>query len=175
MYSPYKVLLRRLFFIDVDRTRYMSVGYYPARDYQPLVEFGASKKNGSTVLIIDDRQVAKLAECLPRICESMCANEQCGCSEGSFRLTTTATGGVARMYVDKQFISFRLADLQYMARIFHVVRNQLNVYTLSLPDVLAYATVALTSPTYIEPSLPTASKHIVYPQLFDELKTMLLN
>ena len=32
-----RVLLRRLFFINVDRTKYVSVGFYPARDYPPLV------------------------------------------------------------------------------------------------------------------------------------------
>jgi len=55
---------------------------------------------------------------------------------------------------------------------FHVVQNQLNVYTVSLPDVLVYVTVALTSTNYVEPA-PNASKHIMYPQLLKELKTIL--
>jgi len=32
MFDPKRVLLRRLFFIDVNRTRYVSVGFYPSRD-----------------------------------------------------------------------------------------------------------------------------------------------
>jgi len=57
---------------------------------------------------------------------------------------------------------------------FHVLQNQLKVYTLSLSltDVFDYMTVALTSVNYVEPA-PNASKHIVYSQLFDELKTAL--
>ena len=39
-FEPKNVLLRRLFFINEDRTKYVSVGFYPARDFQPLVEFG---------------------------------------------------------------------------------------------------------------------------------------
>ena len=33
-----RVLLRRLFFINEDRTKYVYVGLYPARDYVQLVE-----------------------------------------------------------------------------------------------------------------------------------------
>ena len=75
LFDPKGVLFRRLFFIDVDGTKYVSVGVYPNRDYLPSVEFGAVKKNGSTFIILSDQQVNKMAECLPRICDSMCGNE----------------------------------------------------------------------------------------------------
>jgi len=55
---------------------------------------------------------------------------------------------------------------------FHVLQNQLKVYTVPLSDVLTDVTVALTSVNYFEPA-PNASKHIMYSQLFDELKTAL--
>jgi len=42
-----RVLLRRLFFINFDRTKYVSVRFYPARDYQPLLDFGAIQSGGS--------------------------------------------------------------------------------------------------------------------------------
>ena len=38
--DPKRLLLRLLFFINEDRTNFVSVGFYPSRDYQPLVEFG---------------------------------------------------------------------------------------------------------------------------------------
>ena len=113
-----------------------------------------------------------MAECLPRICDSMCGNEQYVCKDGAFRLNTIGTNEVARLYLEKQYISLRLADLQYLREMFHVVQNQLNVYTLCLPDVLSYVTVALTSPNYVEPT-PYSSKHIMYSHLFEELKTLL--
>jgi len=91
----------------------------------------------------------------------MCGNEQYGCKEGNFRLNTTSSYRVARFYRDKQYIGLRLGDLQYLSIMFHVVQNQLHLYTLSLPDVLTYVTVALTSANYVD-SAPNASKHIVY-------------
>jgi hypothetical protein len=36
-FYPQKVLLRRTFFIDPDKTIYVSVGYYPARNYDRCV------------------------------------------------------------------------------------------------------------------------------------------
>ena len=127
--------------------------------------------NGSTILILDDRQVNKMAECLPRICESVCCNEQYGFKEGDFRLNTTGSYRIAQLYLDEQYIGLRYGDLHYLSRMFHVVQNQLKVYTPSMPDVLAYVTLAFTSVNYVEPA-PKASKHIVYSQMFEEHKTL---
>ena len=114
------------------------------------MQFGSVKKNGPTILILDDRQVNKMTECLPRICESMCGNEQYRCKEGNFRLNTTGSYRIARLYLDKQYIILTLVDLQCLSRTFHVFQNQLNVYTLSMPDFFAYVTVALSSINYVE-------------------------
>jgi len=38
LFDPKRVLLRRLFFIDEERSKYVSVGFYPARDYRPFVQ-----------------------------------------------------------------------------------------------------------------------------------------
>ena len=84
MFDPKKVLLRRPFFIDVDRTRYVSVGFYPSRDYLPFVKFGAVDKNKSTFITLNEQQINKMAECPPRICDSMCGNEQYVCKDGDF-------------------------------------------------------------------------------------------
>jgi len=102
----------------------------------------------------------------------MCGNEQYVCKDGAFRLNTIGNNGVARLYLEKQYISVRLADLQYLREMFHVVQNQLNVYTLCLPDVLSFVTVALTSANYLEPAT-YASRHIMFPHHFEELKTLL--
>ena len=40
-----------------------------------------------------------------------------------------------------------------------------------MADVLTYATAALSSTAYVELA-PSASRHVAYPQLFDELKTI---
>ena len=43
LFDPNRVLLRRVFFLDPDKIRYISVGYYPSRNYEPLVEIGTRK------------------------------------------------------------------------------------------------------------------------------------
>lgn len=38
-----RVVMLRLFFINKDNTKYVSVGFYLASAYQPLAEFGGGK------------------------------------------------------------------------------------------------------------------------------------
>ena len=42
LFDPNRVLLRRVFFLDPDKTRYISVGYYSSKNYQTLVEIGTT-------------------------------------------------------------------------------------------------------------------------------------
>ena len=168
-FDPKRVLLRRVFFLNEDKTRYVSVGFHPSKNYQPLVEFGGPRLKS---IILSDRHVAAMAECLPRICESMCGNAQYGYSDGAFRLNTTGKTKVARLYYEKEYITLKFQELRHMLYMFSVVQNQMNAYISALPDVITYVISALNSSTYIEPS-PTASKQILYPQLFEELKTIM--
>ena len=168
-FDPNRVLLRRVFFVNEDKTRYVSVGFYPTQNYQPHVEFGGPSIKP---LILEDQHVTTLAECLPKICASMCDDEQFACSDGIFRLTTTGSYKKARLYKDKHYITLTFQDLRYLNNMFHVVHNQLNSYIEALPDLMTYVLSALSSATYVEPA-STASRLILYPQLFEELKTIL--
>ena len=118
-FDPRRVLLRRTFFIE-DCSKYLSVGYYPARDYLPLVELGASNR---MPVRLEEEHVRTFAEHLPRICEAMCGDEQYSCVDGEFRLQTTGTYHVARVYHGKKYISLHLTELRYMMYMFHVVHN----------------------------------------------------
>jgi len=60
-FNPQRVLLRRLFFLNTNKTEHVSVGFYPARDYLPLVEFGVIQSCGSKAIILTDEQVYTLA------------------------------------------------------------------------------------------------------------------
>ena len=91
-----------------------------------------------------------------------------GCVSGAFRLTTPKIFGSTRLYFGTQYISLTILDLQYLARMFHIVQQQLRDYTIALPDVLSYMTFSISSVTYVEP-VPNASDLIVYRQLFEEL------
>ena len=170
--DPRRVLLRRVFFLNEDRTKHVSVGFYPTRDYKPQVEFGAVKRNKTTVLILVNQHVATLAAILPTLCESMCTGEPYVHKDGDFKLTASKGGNSARMYLHDEYISFKLVELRHLSFMFHVVQKQLDSYTNAMADVLTYATAALSSSVYIEPA-PGASKHVAYPQLFEELKTIL--
>jgi hypothetical protein len=134
--DPRRVLLRRVFFINEDRNKYVSVGFYPTRDYRPQVEFGAAKRNKTTVLILVDQYVATLAAILPRVCESMCAKEPYVYKDGDFRLTATRAGNSARMYLHDEYISLKLAELRHLSFMLHVVQKQLGAYSNATADVL---------------------------------------
>jgi len=55
---------------------------------------------------------------------------------------------------------------------FHIVQNQLKLYITALPDLMTYVISGLSSDIYFEPAA-NASNLILYPRLFEELKTIL--
>ena len=77
-FDPKRVLFRRLCYINEDRTKYVSVGFFPTRHSQPFVEFGVARKNGSNFIILNDMQIDTITEYVPRMCESMFNNENAG-------------------------------------------------------------------------------------------------
>ena len=159
------VLLRRLFFINEERTKYVSVGFYVARDYLPLFEFGDLwRAGGPKTLILSHEQMDALAETLPTLWEDICTGEAGGrrCESGAFRLDVTRSRRAARLYVDSQFISLTSRDIEYLSRVFSIVQQQLRDYIVALQDVLPHITATVTSVTYVEPT-PEASKNIIFP------------
>jgi len=78
-FDPNRALLRRVFFLDENKTRYVSVAFYPSMGYMPMVEFGGSKIGP---IRLTEQQVMALVEHLPplycndhgRPCVSACAH-----------------------------------------------------------------------------------------------------
>jgi len=89
------ILLRRLFFINSNRTKYISVCFYPARDYQPLVDFGAIRRGGSNSILLKDELIDTLADCLPKMLVSVCDGKgtRAGCVSGAIRLSPPKSSG----------------------------------------------------------------------------------
>jgi len=140
----------------------VSAGFYPARDYLPLVEFGVLRRGGGPkTLILNDEQVDALAETLPTLREDMCIGEARGrsCESGASRMDVTRSWRTARLYVDSEFISLTLKDIEYLSRMFIIVQQQLCDYIVALQDVLPHVSATLTSVTYVEPA-PEASKNV---------------
>jgi hypothetical protein len=161
--------LRRIFFIDCDWTRYVSVGYYPSRNYAVLVEFGGSSFKP---IVLTEANVRNLAEQLPTLCEKMCSDEKYQCENGNFKLFTTRTYRTTRLKLDNNYIVYKLNDLQYLLRIFYVIQNQQINYLEAMPEIMDYAVHAFTATVYVEAPV-NANKYIVYPQLFKNLKALL--
>jgi hypothetical protein len=102
----------------------------------------------------------------------MCGNEQYSWKDDVFRLTTIGSYKTARHYLDKQYINYKLHELQVLSNMLHIIQNQLSIYTDAMPDVMAYSITALTSVDYVEPT-PYMSKRILYETLHEELKNVL--
>jgi hypothetical protein len=102
----------------------------------------------------------------------MCGNEQYGRCDGPFILNTTGSYRIARLYMDKHFVALKFQELRYLQNMFYIVQNKLNLYINALPDLMTYVISALSSDTYVEPAA-NASNFILYPLLFEELKTIL--
>jgi hypothetical protein len=104
--------------------------------------------------------------------EAICDDEQYQCKDGVFRLTTIGSYKIARLYLDKQYINYKLHEFHVLSNMFHVIQNQLTIYTFAMPDVMAYSISSLTSVDYVEPT-PEMSKRILYEVLYEELENAL--
>jgi len=93
-FDPNRVLRRRVF-INEEKTRYVSVGFYSAQNYQTLAEIGGLRIKP---LIVREQHVATMAVSQLRICDAMRDNGQFGRSDGAFRLNTSGSYGTARLW-----------------------------------------------------------------------------
>jgi len=59
------------------------VGYYPARGYQPLAEFGGAKKLPP---LLDAQQLQTLAENIASLCNALSANEHSSKKDGDLKM-----------------------------------------------------------------------------------------
>jgi hypothetical protein len=61
--------MRRLFFINEDKTKFVSVCFHPASAYQPLAEFGGSK---FTSILLAQYYLDQLASYLHDLNQAIC-------------------------------------------------------------------------------------------------------
>jgi len=167
--NPNRAMLRRVFFIAEDKSKFVSVGYFPARGYQPLAEFGGAKK---LPLLLDIQQLQILAENIATLCNALSTNEHFSKKDGAFKMSTTGSYRIARVYLGKQYLSFTYRELCNLAYIMYMIQNQLTFYTAAMTDVIAHIDAAHDSVTFVEPS-SKANKSINYYQLFEEIKSVL--
>jgi hypothetical protein len=167
---PARVLLRHVFFLNDDKSRYVSVGFYPARYYQVLSEFGGPR---IAPITITEQHVNILAEHLPKLCEAMCRGDATRAKTVYSDYSVLELAMFARMYQDTRFVIFKLDALRYLMNMLHIVQVLQTKYILAQDDVRAYAIGVLRSTEFVELQ-PTICGLIPYDQLFDELKTPLI-
>ena len=137
LFDPTSVLLRRVFFLDPDKTRYISIGYYPSRNYQPLVEIGSPKQHP---VQLTDHHVSTLADHLAGQVDALWRDEFYTVRDADFAMhsatpykTAILTVGVKQ---NKKSVSLKLHELRYLSYIFLIVLNQLAKYTEAMSDVM---------------------------------------
>ena len=168
-FDPNRVLLRPFIFIrSRKKNKYISIGYYPTRNYQPLVETRGPEKSP---IILTHRHVRLMAEHLPAQCEAPCNDAHYICRNEDFNMNTAVGYRVARVSQGKRYICFKLHELRNLSYIFFMVRNLLTRYTESMNDVMNYVTTALYSNKFFEPPI-NASNAVLYYHLFEELKSI---
>ena len=165
-----RVPLRRVYFLNEEKTRYVSVGFYPSENYRVLVELGGPRIVPIRLAL---QQVRTLMDALPALCDAMQCGELYTRKDGAFRIRSGRTHNCARLYHGKRCVSFRLADLRYMATMLHVVEALQSQYILAQADVMSYAYGALISLVFAVPHRSSECP-IPFDQLCAELKLQLL-
>ena len=83
--NPNRAMLRRVFFIAEDKSKFVSVGFYHARGYQPLAEFGGVKK---LPLLLNAQQLQTMADNIAALCNALSTNEHFSTKDGDFKMNT---------------------------------------------------------------------------------------
>ena len=140
-------VLRRVFFIDPAKTKYISVGFYPSRNYQPLFEIGSPNSNP---LILMDLHVKTMAVNLPAQCDALFTDEFYKVLDGDLRMSTssiykTAVISLGSKKRNKKSMYFKLHELRYLSYIFFIVQNQLIKYTEAIAVAMNYDLSSLSS------------------------------
>jgi hypothetical protein len=133
------------------------------------VEFGSPR---ITPICLTAHQIKTVWDNLPNLCDAMRRAETFTCREALLRLQTTAKLGVAKMYLGRAYIYFKLNELQNLLSLAHFIADQHTKYILAQNDFVQYTVAALGTTEFFE-SHPTATNLIIFDQLFDELKTVL--
>ena len=126
LFDPNRVLLRRVSFLDPDKTKYTSVGFYPSRNYQPLVELGRPKV---TPLLLTDSHVQTLAEHLPSQLDALWRDEFYNVHDGDFSMHSATPYKTPLLFAgakkNRKTIFLRMPEFRYLTYIFPLVQNQL--------------------------------------------------
>ena len=119
----------------------ISVGFYPARHYQPLVEIGSPK---SASVLLTAQHVKTLSEHLPAQIDALWRGDFYNVMDGEFVMHSASPFNTAILTVDKKknrrSVLIKLNDLRYLSYIFPMMENQLIKYTEAVYYTILYTT-----------------------------------
>lgn len=164
---PERVLLRRVYFLNKQHSKYISFGFYPNRDSLPHVEIGSSRQGP---IVLTPYLFSTLALHLPKLCEHLCKDKPYKCTEMGFQLRTV--GKLVKVKLYKNCIVLKSDEINYLLTNIIFLQNQLARYEICTPDVKDYTAEAMTLKTFVLPN--NACPYMLYDVLFDELKSNLV-
>jgi hypothetical protein len=134
------------------------------------VEFGGPR---ITPICLTEQQIKTVWDNLPNLCDAMRSGLTFTCRDSLLRLQTTDTVGVAKTYLGRDYINLKLNELQNLFSLAPFIADQQTKYILAQNDVVQCTVAALGSTEFVEPH-PTSTNLILFDQLFDELKSVLV-
>ena len=136
------------------KIKYISVGFYPARNYQPMLEIGTLK---SAPIILTDQHVKTLSDHLPGQFGALWRRDFYNLMDGEFAMHSASPFNTAILTVGKKknrkSVFIKLKDLRCLAYIFPLVENQLVKYTEAMPDMMNFVLATLNSTSCVDPPL----------------------
>jgi hypothetical protein len=95
--DPNRALLRRAFFLNKERNKYISVAFYPQQGYSVLVELGTAK---FAPLRLSERLFTKVTEHVPALIQAICADEYYVSDvDDNFKVVTGSSSQTAKFFL----------------------------------------------------------------------------
>jgi hypothetical protein len=162
-------VLRRLYFLNSERSKYACLGFYPQRGYRAFFELVEARL---PPVVLPPLLFPTVARHTPKLCEHLVRGEQYKCDELSFRVQTAANNS-ARVIFERASITLKLYELEYLMRNLPTLANQLARYKLSEADVLTYAQNVVGATNFVPPPKEHACVFVQYDVLFEEINKYL--
>ena len=163
-----RVLPRRVYFLNEERYRYVSMGLYPSDNYEVLAGFGGPRIALSPSPSITSGRWRKPCRRYAMLCNAV---NYTRAKTVPFVYVPAKPMNVLDCIATKS-VSFTLTDLRYMMSMPNMVEAQQSQYILAQADVMSYAYGVLGSLVFAKPPRSNASL-IPYDRLFEELKLRL--
>jgi hypothetical protein len=166
---PEAVVHIRIYFPNKDRSRFISIGYYPDRKYEPYDEIGGVKCG----VILSAYYLTSLVNHLPKLAEHLSKNQAHRCDEETFHL---------RLLDGKRSVTFQCDGLRisigenvnFLLSNSTVLLYQLGRYVFTTSDVQCYAAKCTNSSSFVHPG-DSVSQFVLYDLICDELNSSLVS